>query len=59
MSRAGREHISSILARVFKHIEKIYGGEVPWDLAESPDLSDPPTLSGRERQIEGTNSESF
>ncbi len=46
--RGGPEHIGSILARVFADLEKIYGGAVPLDLAESPDLSDPPALSGGE-----------
>jgi hypothetical protein len=46
------EAIGEILKRVFADLEKVYGGAVPRDLAESPDLSDPPTLSGRDLQIE-------
>ncbi len=40
--------IGGILARVFKDLEKIYAGAILMDLAESPDLSDPPALSGGE-----------
>jgi hypothetical protein len=46
------EQIGSILQRIFEDLirkyEKSAGGAILRDLAESPDLSDPPTLSGRD-----------
>lgn len=41
------ERIGEILKRVFGYLEKIYGGAIPRDLAESPDLLDPPSLSNQ------------